>query len=184
MKFKILIFAHKRAKMIYKKDIKVYPPYFENYLSLIKEEDLLDAMKNRVGTLLGFYGEIPAEKWDYAYAEGKWTIKEMVQHMLDSELVFLYRIMSIIRGEKQALLGFDENEYAKNMELTHITPEAMLNSLTLQVMYTYNFVKQITAEEWQKEGIANNNKVQAGAIAFAIIGHDYHHRNKIKELYL
>jgi hypothetical protein len=81
--------------MVYKKDIKAYPQYFENYLSLIKEEELLEATKNRVGTLLGFYGEIPAEKWDYAYAEGKWTIKEMVQHILDSELVFLYRIMSI-----------------------------------------------------------------------------------------
>jgi hypothetical protein len=170
--------------MIHKKDIYSYPSYFENYLSLIKEEDLLEAMKNRVGTLLGFYGEIPTEKWDYAYAEGKWTIKEMVQHMLDSELVFLYRIMSIIRGEKQELLGFDENEYAKNMELDHISVEAMLNSLTLQAMYTYNIVKQFSAIEWKKEGTANKSKVQAGAIAFAIIGHDYHHRNKIKELYL
>lgn len=180
----MFIFAHKRVKMIYKKDVTIFPAYFENYLSMIKEEDLLEATKNRVGTILGFYGEIPIEKWEYAYAEGKWTIKEMVQHLLDSELVFLYRIMSIVRGEKQALLGFDENEYAKNMDLAHVSPEAMLNSLTLQAMYTYNFVKQITASDWKKEGTANNNKVQAGAIAFAIIGHDYHHRNKIKELYL
>lgn len=170
--------------MVYKKDIKAYPQYFENYLSLIKEEELLEATKNRVGTLLGFYGEIPLEKWDYAYAEGKWTIKEMVQHILDSELVFLYRIMSIVRGEKQELLGFDENEYAKNMNLTHITAEAMLNSLTLQTMFTYNFIKQLTDSDWMKIGRANGGEVQAAAIAFAIIGHDYHHRNKIKELYL
>lgn len=170
--------------MIYKKDIKAYPQYFENYLSLIKEEDLLEATKNRVGTLLGFYGEIPLEKWDYAYAEGKWTIKEMVQHILDSELVFLYRIMSIVRGEKQELLGFDENEYAKNMNLNHISAESMLNSLTLQTMYTYNFVKLLTESDWMKIGRANGGEVQTAAIAFAIIGHDYHHRNKIKELYL
>ena len=169
---------------MYKAEIQVYPEYFKHYLSLVKETNLLAAMKERTDNILGFYMSIPDEKWDYSYAEGKWSIKKMVRHIIDSELVFLYRAMSIARGEKQALLGFDESSYAEHIDESVLTKDILLNSLTIQALYTYDFFKYMSKDDFLKVGNANRSYVSVGAIGYAIVGHDYHHRIKLNELYI
>lgn len=168
---------------MFKSEIQVYPEYFKHYFSLVKETNLLAAMKERTDNVLGFYMSIPDEKWDYSYAEGKWTVKKLVRHIIDCELVFLYRAMSIIRGEKQELIGFDESAYAQNIDESKLTKDILLNSLTIQALYTYDFFKLLSHEDFLKIGKANGADVSVGAIGYAIVGHDYHHRMKLNELY-
>lgn len=169
---------------MFKSEIQVYPEYFKHYFSLVKEINLLAAMKERTDNILGYYMSIPDEKWDYSYAEGKWPIKVLVRHIIDSELVFLYRAMSIVRGEKNEMIGFDENEYASHINANVLTKDILLNSLTIQALYTYDFFKYLTEEEFHRTGTANGNAVSVGALGYAIIGHDYHHRIKLNELYI
>jgi hypothetical protein len=162
----------------------VFPSYFTNYFNLIKEESLMDAFLNRTESLLDFYQGIPADRWDKSYREGKWTITELVQHLLDSELVFLYRAMSMARGEKQPMIGFDENAYVKNTDRTNINREYILSLLHLLPKYSQLVFQSFSAQDLTKTGLCNNSEVSVAAIGYAIIGHDYHHRNKIVELYL
>ncbi len=166
-------------------EVNISPFYYINYFKLIEDGiPLLHLINQRKESSLNFYNAIPENQWDYQYAPDKWSIKKLVRHIIDAELIFDYRALSIVRGEKSKLLGWSENEYADTLNDTNLSKESLLKSLSLQIDYTADLFSNFSSEDLKKIGNANGYDTEVGAIGFAIIAHEMHHRMIIKERYL
>ncbi len=161
----------------------IAPDYLWNYINLVDEEDLVKGLRAQRNLMMNKLLSIPSNKEDFAYGEGKWTIKEMVLHINDTERIFAYRALALMRGDKTPLPGFDENDYAKNAlaserSLTNIADEffAIRNS-------TIHLFESMPKHLMKNVGIASNHEVNVGGIAYAIIGHSMHHLNILRDRY-
>lgn len=128
--------------------------------------------------------ELSEEKANYAYEEGKWTIKQVIQHLIDTERIMAYRALCIARGEKQELLGFDQNMYAYNANVDKISLQELMGEWHLLRLTTIQLFGRFSVEETELMGIANGNPISVRALAFLIIGHELHHIRILKERYL
>lgn len=161
-----------------------YVSYFQRYIDQVPEEDLLAAFNNQTAGLNSFLGSISEEKSNYAYAEGKWTIKELLQHIIDTERIFNYRALCFARGEQAGLPGFEENDYAanscaNNRKWSDLIQEFLAVRKATEMMYgSFNEAVMDNA------GKASNNPVTVASIGFTTVGHYYHHLNVLKERYL
>lgn len=161
-----------------------YAPYAIRYISLVPDERLLYQMQQNNETLNELIAALPEEQLNKGYAAGKWTLKELIVHITDTERIFAYRALCIARGEQGMLPGFDENAYAA-------ASNAQSRSIE-NIMVEYNSVRQasiallagLTHEVFLNMGNANNVPVSVRALAYQIAGHEMHHMNIIKERYL
>jgi uncharacterized damage-inducible protein DinB len=124
------------------------------------------------------------DKFDYQYAEGKWTIKEIIQHLIDSERVFSYRALRISRNDKTPLPGFDENDYVSNSNGKERSLQSLLTEMAVVRQATLSLFNSFSQEQLTKIGIASNKEVSVRAIGFIIIGHQKHHQKVFSERYL
>ena len=129
------------------------------------------------------WAAIPAEKVNYAYAEDKWTIKQMLQHVIDTERIFAYRALSIARKEPAALLGFDENEYAKNGTGDNRNWKDMLTEWRVVRQSTNLLFASFTEEQIKAMGTASGQPISVNALGFIIFGHALHHLHILNERY-
>ena len=167
-----------------KSTIKTYPPFFTYYLSQILEEDLLIALEHSFNSTEKFLHQIPTEKMEYKYAPEKWSVKRMLLHIMDAERIFCYRALSIARGEKGTMIGFDENEYAlTSHEETYTNQELFAEYLMIR-QHTIHLFKHFSPSVYSNIGIANGHPVELGAIGYAILGHEKHHFDFLKKRYL
>ena len=160
-----------------------YAPYYEGYINLVKGDDIhkiLAAQSVETQEVLNSFSETLG---NYIYAEGKWTVKEVVGHLIDTERVMAYRAMCIARGEKQSLPGFDQDVYVKTgnfykRELFDLNYEfRLLRELNLLLS------KGFDDEILQRRGVANKNEVTVLALLYIIAGHEKHHMNILQERY-
>lgn len=169
--------------MITKKDITV-PEFYTGYVNSIKEDELLEALANNTRQFRKFLKHIPGKKINYAYAEGKWTIKELLQHIIDAERVFVYRALSFARKDAAMLPGFDENVWA----ITAKAPKRKWNDLVdeFKALRAANqaFFASLDDEQLQQIGTANNNSMTVAGLGFVVAGHVAHHMRIIRERYL
>ena len=150
----------------------------------MKEDELTDAFKAQQSLVNDFFVSIPLEKHDYAYAPGKWTLKDMLQHIVDTERILGFRALCIARNEKQQLPGFDEDAYASNSGAENREWSQLVEEL-LQVRKSSNLLFESFSKSALKNiGICNDKEISAEAIGFILIGHCYHHINIVKERYL
>jgi uncharacterized damage-inducible protein DinB len=167
-----------------KRKTGVYPDYFYNYIKLVENENLGDALKNQIPEIQSFFSSIDEEKRDYKYAEGKWTIKEVLQHIIDTERIFAYRALAFARKDVNTLPSFDENSYAKNSN----ADKRNWNELTEELMAvrkTTDFLFNCFSEEQLNTvGKASNYEMSVKALGYTIAGHLAHHVNVLKERYL
>lgn len=124
------------------------------------------------------------EKGDYAYAEGKWTIKQLIQHMIDTERIFVYRALAACRGEDQELPGYDEDEYALNGKASHRSVQDLMEEWDVVRQSSFLFFNTLIPSDWSKVVKANQKQISVAAIAYILIGHEIHHQNIIEERYL
>ena len=162
----------------------VYKNYFDNYTTLVPEEDILSALANQLKTLGNFFGSISEEKATYTYAEGKWTLKEMLQHMIDTERIFAFRALSIARKETATLPGFDENSYAANSCANKRTWAELVNEMKMLRESTTLLFSSFTEEMLNTAGNFSAATATAHTIGNIIVGHFYHHVNIANERYL
>lgn len=153
----------------------VYKNYFENYTKLVAEKDILSAIANQSKTLNEFFGSISEEKAEYAYAEGKWTLKEMLQHMIDTERIFAFRALCISRKETATLTGFDENSYAANSSANKRTWESLVNEMKIVRESTKLLFSSFTDEMLATAGNFSSATASVHTIGNIIVGHFYHH---------
>ncbi len=161
-----------------------YMSYFKRYVDQVPEEDLATAFKNQATDLEKFLNSISEEKSNEAYAEGKWTIKELLQHVIDTERIFNYRALCFARSETQMLPGFEENDYAANSHANKrkwadIVKEFLALRKDTEMMY-----KSFDTSVMDNAGKANNNPVTVASLGFTTVGHYYHHKKVLEERYL
>jgi len=163
-----------------------YPnaPYFAEYLSFEKEENLFEVLKNQSKEIIDLYDNLPKGQAEFAYAAGKWSLKGLLGHMVDTERIFSYRVLALSRGEKTALPGFDENEYQAASE--YETQEAMdiLAQYKATRVASLVLLNSFSSKQWNQMGQANGKSISARALAWMIAGHEKHHLKIIKERYL
>ncbi len=161
-----------------------YNPYYKGYMDLLEEMTLSEALKNGLSNTKSFFQDLPGERLNYSYAEGKWTPKDILQHITDTERVFAYRALSFARSENANLAGFDENIFAENALAGNKTLSDLLDEYIAVRTATILLFKNLTHQHLTQIGTANGSKMSVRAIGFIICGHEIHHCNIIKERYL
>lgn len=165
-------------------DLNRIPPFYHGYVKLVKESDLPSALEQHQHNLLNLLRSLPDDKWDYSYAPGKWTIKDLVQHLIDGERIFAYRALRFARKDSTPLPGFDENLYASTANAGKRSKEDLLSELEVVQKSSALLFGSFNEEQLESSGLANNNSIYVAGIGFAIVGHTLHHMNVIKERYL
>jgi len=169
--------------MVNRKDVTV-PDFFKTYVNAIEENTLQEALSNNTRRFRKLLKQLPHKKINYAYAEGKWTIKELLQHIIDAERVFIYRALTFARQDPAPLPGFDENNWA----ITAKAPKRKWNELVAEfkALRSANelFLNSLDDNQLLQTGSANNNTISVAGLAFVCAGHVAHHMRIIRERYL
>jgi hypothetical protein len=162
----------------------INPPYYNSYIDLVRENDILFTLDEQMNFTYAFLLTIDEKKAHYAYAEGKWTIKEIVGHLIDGERVFAYRATRFARKDKTDLPGFEENDYVANANFTSRSLADLAEELLMirkSNMYLFN---SFTDEMMSRTGTANGGEISVEAILYVIAGHQKHHIKVINDRYL
>lgn len=167
-----------------KPDLTRVPEFYHNYINLVQQEDLKEALKTHITQAVNFLKNIPEEKWNYRYAEGKWSIKELVQHIIDAERIFCYRALRFARKDETPLAGFDENTYAASSKADFRSKDDLLEELELVQKASSKLFLSFNHDQLEASGIANGKSIYVLAIAFISVGHSLHHLNIIQQRYL
>jgi hypothetical protein len=165
-------------------DLSRVPAYYHKYIALVSENDLKTALEKHQTDLINELKKMPLEKWDYRYADGKWTIKELVQHIIDAERIFCYRALRFSRKDTTELPGFDENGFAENSAAHKRTGEDLINELTTVQQSTAQLFSSFVEEQLDQTGTANGHAVYVKGIGYIVAGHAVHHKNILLERYL
>ena len=162
-----------------------FPAYFATYLNQVSDEyTLIEELEISVHRFIKFVQNIPLDKFDYRYAEGKWTIKDIIQHIIDSERVFAYRALRFARNDKTDLPGFEENDYANEATANQRSIMELLTELSAVRHSSLLLFKSFTETQLLNKGTANNNEMSVRALGFIMIGHQNHHQQIFQERYL
>jgi hypothetical protein len=160
-----------------------FAPYYMRYISLVPEDDLLSVLQNQLADLTLFAAAVAPEYEKYCYAPGKWSLREVVGHLIDSERVFGYRAFCISRGDTALLAIFDENLYVAMSRYDERPLPDLVLEFELIRRSNLLFLAQLTDDAWKRMGSVGNNPVSVRALAFIMAGHVRHHLNIMLERY-
>jgi hypothetical protein len=152
-----------------------YDPYYETYISIVPEDDILSALAGQQDELRSTFASIPEEKGLYSYAEGKWTIKEVLSHLIDGERIFGYRAFRISRGDKTPIEGFEQDGYIENSYANQRSFGEMLDEFDALRRSNLAFLGNMRDGDWARTGTANNVEISVRALAYIMAGHIRHH---------
>ncbi len=161
-----------------------YAPYYENYMALVAEGDVLERLSTQLNDTVALLQQISEEMGNYRYAPNKWSLKEVFGHIADTERIASYRLLRIARGDTTPLAGFDENLYVAGASFDKRTVKQLIEEFVVVRKATLSLCNSLTDEAWLRRGKANNYDTSARSIAYFIAGHELHHRNIINERYL
>jgi uncharacterized damage-inducible protein DinB len=165
-------------------DLARVPQSFHGYINQVKQDDLMTAFSKQSKKALRFFKNIPEDKHDYAYADGKWTLKELLQHIIDGERVFCYRALTISRNDKTNLPGFDENAWTPASNASERKWKDLLEEFKSTRRSSEYLFGSFSDEQLERNGITNNNPNYVLGLGFIVVGHVAHHMKMIKERYL
>ena len=165
-------------------NLDTIPPFYKNYVKQLEQSDLPTALRTSGYRTLELVHAIPEIKSDYRYAEGKWSIREVICHMQDAERIFAYRALRFARNDKTPLAGFEEEDYAGQANASGRSLKKLADELQHLRSATVDLFESFTEEMLARKGTANNNEMSVMALGFIIAGHETHHRNILKERYL
>lgn len=161
-----------------------YNSYYESYIEKTTDKDIIVGLKQNLGTIVKFYKEIPEVKHNYAYAEGKWTIKDILLHLIDTERVFTYRALRIARQDITPLAGFEQDGYVFAAKANKRTFTSLLEEYESVRLATVSLFDSFSVEDLLRVGEASGFSVSVRALGYMITGHENHHTKIIKERYL
>ncbi len=161
-----------------------YSPFYKNYILALKNVNLTEVLTSSLDEFLAIVKNLREEKLQYSYAEGKWTIKEIIQHLIDTERIMSYRALRFSRNDATELQGFNENWYVDNSNGNERNIHDLLDELTLVRKTSVSLFKSFTDEMLIRIGTANGGDMTVRALGFIIAGHQLHHLNIIRERYL
>ena len=163
-----------------------YAPYFEQYMQLVTKEgkSIIENMQDSQIEFDTILRNLPEEKHNFCYAEGKWTLKELIQHSIDTERVFCYRALCFARNDKTSLPGFDQDIFVDNGNANQLKYTDLLDEMETLRKSTIQLYKSFSEEALLRIGVASGNKMSVRALGYLFSGHQMHHLNIVKERYL
>ena len=165
-------------------DIEKVPTFYKGYVEFVKDMDLMDALRHSGKLIQQLVPYIPEDKGEYRYGEGKWTVKEVLNHLMDTERVFAYRALRIARNDETPLQPFDENEYAPQANAHGRTIQQLAREMKRLRETTIDLFTSFTPEMLQREGTASSKRISVLNQGYIIAGHDIHHHKILQERYL
>lgn len=161
-----------------------FTEYQKGYINLVGTNNVLRLLESQVLAFKALLSEIPFENEGYAYAPGKWTIKELVGHLIDTERILCYRALCIARNEQASLPGFDENEYVKHASFNDRSLYDLGHEFGAVRESTMSLFKYMNDLELDRQGTANNNPATPRMLVYMIAGHHIHHERILRERYV
>lgn len=161
-----------------------FAPYYNTYVSTVEGNEVLPVLKSQVAELRSNFSQMPDEKGTFAYAEGKWTLKEALSHLIDGERIFAYRILRISRGDQTPIEGFEQDDYIATSNANNRSFADLLDEFDLQRQSNLILVNNISDEGSRLMGTASGNPISVRALTYIMAGHVTHHLRVIKERYL
>jgi hypothetical protein len=158
--------------------------YFKHYIDLVNSTEAIEALNNSGNDFQKLIKSVDDEKGLYQYEDGKWSIKELISHVIDAERVFAYRAMSFARNDKNNLAGFDDHLYASNSGANDRTMASLVDEFTILRQASIALFNSLDDEMWNRSGTANNITIDVKSLAYLIAGHCRHHENILRERYL
>ncbi len=161
-----------------------HAPFYAGYIAEAPAGDLIDALESQRADVLATLRRVPESRGGHRYAEGKWSIREVVAHVCDSERVFAYRLLRFARGDGTALPGFDENVFAKSSEAEARTLADLAKEFAAVRGATIALIRPMQDPQMARRGTASGKEISARALAWIVAGHAQHHLEVLRERYL
>lgn len=165
-------------------DLSEYPSYYGQYINLVKGDNILRTLQEQVLSMQNILSEVPEEKENFTYAEGKWTMKEVIGHVIDTERIFAYRALRFARQDKTELPGFDQDKYVPvgnfNIRTLYDLAHEFGNLRESNIIMFRHFDEK----GWSSSGTANGQEISVRSLAYVIAGHALHHMNVVKTKYI
>ncbi|MEM6517126.1 MAG: DinB family protein [Bacteroidota bacterium] len=161
-----------------------YAPYYEAYIQKTEGLSAKSGLIENSERILSFLNSIPVEKQNFRYADGKWSIKEVIQHIIDTERVFSYRALCISRDDKTPMPNYDQDRYVENSQVEQRTIEELIKEYQSVRLSTISLFDSFDDKAMLRTGIAAGNNISVRAIIFILMGHEIHHCEILKARYL
>ncbi len=161
-----------------------YDVYYQPYIERVAQGPILQALEEQRHEILGLLGSLDGIAADYRYAPGKWSVKEVVGHLLDAERIFVIRALCVSRGEKQQLPGFEQDDYVRQGEFDRRSITSLAQEFEAVRLSSEALFRGLSPEQWLRSGTANDSRISVRAAAFIVVGHAAHHTAVIRERYL
>jgi len=175
----------KKDLLIPKPNPDEYPAYAATYIKWLPDDGrILEYMKEQMEKTKALVEGIPEEKWQYVYAPGKWTIKEVLVHIIDDERIYAYRALRFGRGDKTDLPGFEQDDYVPYSRANERAIRSILKEYVTVRKATLSLFRSFSEEDLLRRGTANNNVSSVRGLLYHLAGHELHHLEIIKEKYL
>lgn len=165
-------------------DFDTLPKFYNHYVMQVHDLDMLGALEQSGKNLVAMLKEVPEDMGEYRYEKGKWSIKELICHVMDAERIFAYRALRFARNDSTELAAFEENNYAPEANAHGRTLKQLITEAENLRRTTLDLFMSFTPEMLQRKGTANKNEVSVVNLGYIIAGHETHHRNILKERYL
>lgn len=175
---------HATAKAIAAPDPSEYAPYYGRYIALVGGGDVVAALEDQPRETLALLSTLSEEQGDYRYAPGKWSVKEMLGHVIDVERVFSYRALRFARNDRTPLASFEQDDYVRAGNFADYRLADLIEEFVCVRRASLWFFRQLSAEAWMRRGVASGNEVSVRAVAYIVAGHELHHRRVLREKYL
>lgn len=161
-----------------------YASFYEKYVALVPGADVLGVLEAQRMVMTQLLGARSEREGNFRYAADKWTVKQVVGHITDSERIFAYRALRIARGDTTPIEGFEQDDYVRNGAFNERLLADLTDELDQVRGSTLSLYQGLSSEAWSRRGVANKNDVTVRALAFIIAGHELHHRRILEEKYL
>jgi hypothetical protein len=161
-----------------------YAAYYGKYISLVPNGNIVDTLTTQLGDTLAAWRAVPADKAEHRYAPGKWTTKEMMAHVIDTERVMSYRALRIARGDKTPLPGFDQDVMMASTDWSTRTIADLCEEFEAVRKSSLQLFRHLNDTAWQQVGTASDNPISARALAYIIAGHELYHQEILRDRYL
>lgn len=160
-----------------------YAPFYGNYIKTVSDDVIAD-LKRQLTDMPVYFRNIPLDKADFAYAAGKWTIKEVIGHIIDTERIMAYRALRIARADSTPLPGFEENDYARNARYHERNMTSLADEFTALRTANMFLFESFNEEELKRMGLSSGKMISVRALLFIVAGHLNHHKRILEERYL
>ena len=159
-------------------------PYYERYITLVPDGDVISTLTTQMSETQALLGVLPPSVGTYRYAPEKWSVNEVIGHLIDSERIFAARALRFARNDPAPLPGFEQDDYVRNSTFDGYPLSELASELEIVRQSTILLFRHIDEQAWTRRGVANNAEVSVRALAYIIAGHELHHREVLRSRYL